>query len=102
MFDNKEIDILTLDTDAEIGNLGRVRTVVDLYSNIKSGSEKDGGTPNNDTFFSAKLNLFGFHTDYNTNNRSTFSNISKLSEGESSKQNKMLSDLFLDFYNFRD
>lgn len=96
MFDNKEIDILTLDTDAENGNLGRVRQLINLYSNIKSGSAADGGTPNNDTFFSAKLNLYGFHTDYNTNSRSTFSNIARLSEGESSKQNEMLSDLFLD------
>jgi hypothetical protein len=96
MFDNKEIDILTLDTDAENGNLGRVRELVNLYSNIKSGSENDGGVPNNDTFFSAKLNLHGFYTDYNTVSRSTYSNIARLSEGEYSSENKKLSDLFLD------
>ena len=97
MFDNKEIDILTLDTDASNGNLGRVHELINLYKNIKSGSEKDGGSPTNDTFFSAKLNLFEFHTDYTSGqSRSTFANLSKLSEGESSKQNKMLSDLFLD------
>ena len=96
MFDNQEINVLTLDTDATNGNLERVRNLIGLYSNIKSGATKDGGTPNNNTFFSAKLNLYGFNTDYNSPSRSTYRNISRLTEGESSRQNKMLSDLFLD------
>ena len=96
MFDNKEIDILTLDTDATNGNLKRVTNLISYYSSIKSGSQNDGGTPNHDTFFSAKLNLHNFNTTYDAQSRSTYSNISKLSEGENTKQNKMLSDLFLD------
>lgn len=96
MFDNQEINVLTLDTDATNGNLERVRKLIGLYSDIKSGTTKDGGTPNHNTFFSAKLNLYGFNTDYNSTSRSTYRNISRLTEGESSKQNKMLSDLFLD------
>ena len=96
MFDNQEINFLTLDTDATNGNLERVRNLIGLYSDIKSGATKDGGTPNNNTFFSAKLNLYGFNTDYNSPSRSTYRNISRLTEGESSRQNKMLSDLFLD------
>lgn len=96
MFDNQEINVLTLDTDATNGNLERVRNLIGLYSDIKSGATKDGGTPNNNTFFSAKLNLYGFNTDYNSPSRSTYRNISRLTEGESSRQNKMLSDLFLD------
>ena len=101
MFDNQEINVLTLDTDATNGNLERVRNLIGLYSDIKSGATKDGGTPNNNTFFSAKLNLYGFNTDYNSPSRSTYRNISRLTEGESSRQNKMLSDLFLDILNCR-
>ena len=83
MFDNQEINVLTLDTDATNGNLERVRKLMALYSDIKSGTTKDGGTPNNNTFFSAKLNLYGFNTDYNSTSRSTYRNISRLTEGES-------------------
>ena len=96
MFDNQEINVLTLDTDATNGNLERVRKLIGLYSDIKSGTTKDGGTPNNNTFFSAKLNLYGFNTDYDSSKRRTYKGITGLNVGESSKHNKMLSDLFLD------
>ena len=60
MFDNEEIEILTLDTDQTNGNKGRVEQLIDTYNHVKSNesSNIDGGTPNTDTFFSAKLNLY--------------------------------------------
>ena len=36
MFDNKTIDILTLDTDQSNGNKDRVEALIDLYNKIKS------------------------------------------------------------------
>lgn len=99
MFDNHEIEVLTLDTDELNGNKAKTEKLIDLYSRIKtsSGSEK-GGTPNSNTFFSAKLNLHRFWTDYSGSARSNYRSLSKLSEGDQEKQksNKLLSDLFLE------
>lgn len=99
MFDNQEIEVLTLDTDQTNGNMGRVWTLIDLYNRIKTepGSQV-GGNPNADTFFSAKLNLYKFYTNYNTPARITYRNISKLADGEEDekRQNQLLSDLFLE------
>ena len=66
MFDNEEIEVLTLDTDQANGNKGRVEQLIELYNRIKSNetSKIDGGEPNVDTFFSAKLNLHRFFTNY--------------------------------------
>lgn len=100
MFDNQEIEILTLDTDQTNGNMGRVWHLIDTYNKIKSSdsAKVDGGNPNTDTFFSAKLNLFKFYTNYNDASRISYQNLSKLSDGseEVRKHNQMLSDLFLD------
>lgn len=100
MFDNEEIEILTLDTDVTNGNKGRVEQLIDVYNQVKSNdsSNRDGGTPNADTFFSAKLNLYRFFTDYSVSTRSTYANLSSLSEGdpEVAKDNQALSDLFLE------
>mgnify|MGYP000025322088 CR=1 FL=1 len=100
MFDNEEIDILTLDTDQTNGNKGRVEQLIDTYNHIKSNDSAniDGGTPNADTFFSAKLNLYKFFTDYSTSERSTYANLAQLSQGDKQAQadNQALSDLFLD------
>lgn len=100
MFDNEEIEILTLDTDVTNGNKGRVEQLIDVYNQVKSNdsSNRDGGTPNADTFFSAKLNLYRFFTDYSASTRSTYANLSALSEGdpEVAKDNQALSDLFLE------
>jgi len=99
MFDNQEIEVLTLDTDQTNGNMGRVWDLIELYNQIKTskGGAK-GGTPNEDTFFSAKLNLYKFYTNYNEASRITYKNISKLSDGDddSKRQNKLISDLFLE------
>lgn len=100
MFDNEEIEILTLDTDVTNGNKGRVEQLIDTYNHVKSNDSTkiDGGTPNADTFFSAKLNLYKFFTDYSASTRSTYANLSALSQGapEVAKDNQALSDLFLE------
>ena len=99
MFDNQEIEVMMLDTDSSNGNLGRTETLIDMYCRIKSESSgNDGGTPNTDTFFSAKLNFYTFCTNYNDPNRQTYKNISRLAEGkpEDRRQNELLSDLFLE------
>lgn len=99
MFDNKEIDILTLDTDQANGNKGRVERLIDNYNNIKTCSDtKKGGIPKSDTFFSAKLNLHCFFTDYTTGKGNTFKALTStqnLSQ-EDQDENKDLADLFLD------
>jgi hypothetical protein len=93
MFDSKEIELLTLDTDQANGNKGRVEKLIQLYNRIKTG-----GTPNANTFFSSKLNLYRFYTNYSGQGRENYKNISKLNAGtpEQQKGNKLISDLFLD------
>lgn len=94
LFDSKEIDILTLDTDQTNGNKQRVEEIINLYNSIKTTPGKAGGSPNTDTFFSAKLNLHRFWTDYNNPARTRFKNITKLNSADS--DNKLLADLFLE------
>lgn len=99
MFDNQEIEVLTLDTDQLNGNKTKTENLIELYNRIKtSDSGPKGGTPNANTFFSAKLNLHRFWTDYSGSARSNYRSISKLAEGNPEKQkgNKLISDLFLD------
>lgn len=100
MFDNEEIEILTLDTDQTNGNKGRVEQLIDAYNHVKSNDTAniDGGTPNADTFFSAKLNLYKFFTDYSQSTRSTYANLAELSTGDPqvARDNQALSDLFLE------
>jgi len=98
MFDNKEINILTLDTDQENGNLKRVWDLIDLYNRIKNptGSISDvGGKPSANTFFSAKLNLSKFWPAYSGGvNYQSLSNISI--QNDQTKENIDLASLFLD------
>ncbi len=100
MFDNKEINILTLDTDQGNGNKNRTETLINLYQKIKSKDSDniDGGHSSSKTFFSAKINLYKFFTDYNEDNRKTYLGLAGFSAGTSTtdKQNEDLSDLFLD------
>ena len=100
MFDNEEIEILTLDTDQTNGNKGRVEQLIELYNRIKSNdmANLDGGQPNVDTFFSAKLNLYKFYTDYTDHSRKTYKLLSAMQNAtdEQNKDNQDLSDLFLD------
>lgn len=100
MFDNEEINILTLDTDQTNGNKGRVEQLIDLYQKVKSEKPEniDGGSPNANTFFSAKINLYRFYTDYNATERKTFQNLSQMNSGttEQKEDNRELSELLLD------
>ncbi len=98
MFDNKEINVLTLDTDQENGNLKRVWDLIDLYNRIKNptGNISDaGGKPSANTFFSAKLNLSKFWPAYSGGvNYQSLSNISI--QNDQTKDNIDLASLFLD------
>lgn len=100
MFDNKEIDILTLDTDQSNGNKGRVENLIDLYNKVKTddAGDKIGGTPRSNTFFSAKLNLYKFFTDYSPASRKTYELLSQndAADKAQAQDNKDLSDLFFD------
>lgn len=52
MFDNQEIEVLTLDTDQLNGNKTKTENLIELYTRIKtSDSGVKGGTPNSNTFF---------------------------------------------------
>jgi hypothetical protein len=98
LFDKKEINILTLDTDQENGNLSRVWQLIDLYNDIKnpSGKKEDhGGKPLNNTFFSAKINLTKYWPDYSGDkNYKALARISN-SQDEVTKQSIDLASLFL-------
>lgn len=100
MFDGEEINILTLDTDQTNGNKGRVERLIELYNKIKSAdpAKIDGGTPNVDTFFSAKLNLYKFFTDYTNQQRKNYKLLSQMSNltPEQNADNEDLARLFLD------
>lgn len=99
MFDNQEIEVLTLDTDQLNGNKTKTENLIELYNRIKtSTSNQKGGTPNANTFFSAKLNLHKFWTNYSGSARANYRSLSHLSEGtpETQRANKLVSDLFLE------
>ena len=96
MFDSKEINILTLDTDFTNGNKQRTEALIDTYNNIKSTEESPNGKVNNNSFFSAKLNMFKFVTNYNSKNKKRFTEITNIkSETGELSDNKLLADLFL-------
>ena len=96
LYDNKEFNVLTLDTDYSNGNKERTTQLIDNYNQIKSDASGTEGKINNNTFFSAKLNLFDVVTDYNTQGRETFSSLTNLaSESDELSDNKILADLFL-------
>ena len=100
MFDSEEINVLTLDTDQTNGNKGRVEQLIELYNKIKSAdpAKIDGGTPNVDTFFSAKINLYKFFTDYTDQQHKTYKLLSQMSNltPEQDADNEDLARLFLD------
>ncbi len=99
MFDNRTIEILTLDTDQNNGNKARVENLIDLYNKVKTNdATTKGGEQRVDTFFSAKLNLYRFYTDYSTPNRMTLTTLSSTKNlTESQRQdNQDLSDLLFE------
>lgn len=93
MFDGQDIDILTIDTDNGNGNKDRAEKLINLYNKIKSSEGNKGGSANKQTFFSAKLNLYRFFTDY-SGNRLTYRNLANITEGDD--DNEDLAGLFLD------
>ncbi|MXV14291.1 hypothetical protein [Hufsiella ginkgonis] len=98
LFDSQEIEVLTLDTDQTNGNKGRAEELIRLYNRVKSSDANEGGTPNVNTFFSARLNLHRFFTNYAGKGRENYKNLSRLTAGtvEQQRDNQLLSDLFLD------
>lgn len=100
MFDKQEIEILTLDTDQANGNKGRVEQLIDLYKRIKSNETNhiDGGKPNVDTLFSAKLNLYRFFTNYTDSSRTTYRLLSAMQNAttQQKQDNEDLAELFFD------
>ena len=99
MFDNKTIDILTLDTDQSNGNKGHVEELIELYNKVKTNDSQNlGGEPRSNTFFSAKLNLYRFFTDYSSADRKTFNllAVTRNLPQEKRDDNRDLADLFFD------
>ena len=99
MFDNHTIDILTIDTDQSNGNKDRVEHLIDLYNKVKTNDANNvGGQPRTDTFFSAKLNLRRFFTDYSTSQRKTYNLLAGTTNlSDSQRQdNKDIADLFFE------
>ncbi|MCR5193209.1 MAG: hypothetical protein K6D59_07890 [Bacteroidales bacterium] len=103
MFDSRTIEVMMLDTDSTNGNLDRTERLIELYNNIKTDGDtptpdQKGGSPNSNTFFSAKLNFYKFCTNYSDTDRNTYNVLSHLSEGDETtkRQNRLLSDLFFE------
>ncbi len=100
MFDGEEIEILTLDTDQSNGNKGRVENLIETYNKVKTNDPANfGGQPRSDTFFSAKLNLYKFYTDYSKPERRTYDSLAQKTPNlgeEERNDNRDLADLFYD------
>lgn len=98
LFDNQTIDILTLDTDQNNGNKGRVERLINLYNKVKTNDENTpGGEQRNDNFFSAKLNLYTFWTNYSNLNRRSLKMLAGTSGNVGEQQdNQDLLDLMFD------
>lgn len=90
MFDDKEINILTLDTDQANGNKQRVENLINVYNEVR-----DASNASKDTFFSAKLDLKHFVTPYNSNDGDTYKALrSKGIAPEYKDDNSDLAELF--------
>jgi hypothetical protein len=94
LYDSKEINVLTLDTDFLNGNKQRTESLIEQYNSIKSSSGSEGKA-NSDTFFSAKINLHKWVANYNDKSKQTFNQISNLQGEGKDSDNKLLADLFL-------
>lgn len=96
LYDGMEFNVLTLDTDFTNGNKNRTENLIKDYNNIKKTSDSANGSINNNSFFSAKINLFEFVTDYNSNGRKRLTELTNLkSENDEFSDSKMLAELFL-------
>lgn len=99
LFDNETIEILTLDTDQNNGNKDRVENLIELYNKVKTNDAATiGGEQRSNTFFSAKLNLYRFFTDYSTSNRMTLNALASTRNISSQQRqdNQDLSDLLFE------
>ena len=99
LFDNQTIEILTLDTDQNNGNKERVENLIDLYNKVKTNDNATrGGEQRSNTFFSAKLNLYKFFTDYSVAKRMTLSALAATQNltNEQRRDNQDLNDLLFD------
>ncbi|MBD5189005.1 MAG: hypothetical protein HDS95_01835 [Bacteroidales bacterium] len=99
LFDNHTIEILTLDTDQNNGNKERVETLIDLYNKVKTNDPTNiGGEQRSNTFFSAKLNLYRFYTDYDKPQRATLKSLAatQTASDQDRQDNEDLSDLLFD------
>lgn len=99
LFDNHTIEILTLDTDQTNGNKGKVENLINLYNKVKTNDAGSiGGEQRKNTFFSAKLNLYRFFTDYSTPARQTLASLASTANltEEQRQDNQDLSDLLFD------
>jgi len=96
MMSNKEVDILSIDTDINNGNKEKTEGVIERYISIKK-NEKGECAATNDTFFSAKLSLFKFVPKFEQK-KATFKLISNYHAGdvEERKNNEDLANLFFD------
>lgn len=98
LFDGKEINVLTLDTDQNNGNKLRVESLIRLYNAVKTADPDIEPKPTANTFFSAKLNLYRFYTKYSEESRSTLKALAEtpnLNEVDA-KDNEDLSDLLFE------
>jgi len=93
MYDLQEIEILMLDTDYSNGNKSRVEELIAKYNSVKRDDSE--GESNAKTFFSAKLNLYNFGTQYDLPGRDSYSTISGLAS-DLNNDNKDIASLFLD------
>jgi hypothetical protein len=99
LFDNHTIEILTLDTDQNNGNKDRVENLIELYNKVKTNDNGNtGGDQRSNTFFSAKLNLYRFFTDYSKAGRMTLQALSSTQNltAEQRQDNQDLSDLLFE------
>lgn len=99
LFDNHTIEILTLDTDQNNGNKERVESLIELYNKVKTNDTSTlGGEQRSNTFFSAKLNLYRFFTDYSMPTRMTLNALAatKNLTDEQRQDNQDLSDLLFE------
>jgi hypothetical protein len=94
LFDQRELDVLSIDTDLSNGNKGRTEQLIDRYVRIRGGRDAD---QTSGTFFSAKINLFKFAPVY-SGDAGTYAQLARLSMGteEQRRVNKDLSDLLFD------
>ena len=90
MFDDCEINILTIDTDQSNGNKSRTENLIKIYNEIR-GNHKIS----KDCFFTAKLNLHAYTPNYAKDGRRTFTALCDTSSRRTI-DNKELADLFFD------